>query len=313
MAHIVVRWLLLINLFIWCFFPHPALADSFGVPRCLVLKPEMTGSYHQLVEVLVSDFVERFPGSVDVLLLTDHNKGFVFDKINSKRRYECILALGVSANQMLAGRNVDAAIISGLITDRTLAAGTAGITVLPSGLDVVSAIRRVSPNVNKIMVVVDEEEESVFVLDAKREANKHQIGFQEIKASTPEQVISAYRDIVLAADSDTAVWIHPSQTENIRESVQSMLLDASWDKGFALVGSSPGQVAKGMLLSVVCDFSSMGAELAVLASKAVKGQAGRDIGNASDTIVLLNERTFSHLGLRKSDVFLGKSNVRFYR
>jgi len=231
------------------------------------------------------------------------------DRLNA-RSTRAVIALGRRSYQVVSALRMDSAVITGAVD---LPAGTAGngVSLTPDPQVVLSTLRSVAPQIQRVIVVIDQGSDQWLLKPAAAAAHAVGLQLQVYPASTVGEAAAHYLNVFRYGNPRTdAVWIL-RDGNFITPDTFPRIIEESWAKNFLVFSNVLAHVSKGALFAYYPDPRPLGERLAKLALS--KEDGSHQIQFLKDLKRAANVRVAAHLGpavnsaqLAAFDVVLGR-------
>jgi len=161
-------------------------------------------------------------------------------------------------------------------------------------------LKRLTPGVRRIMVVHDPKQNAWLMKLARDAARGHDLDITVHEAADLQSAIRYYQDTFASADPrHDALWLPQDSTTVDDSAVLPLVLQESWNRGFAVFSSSVAHVKRGALFSLFPDNLELGRSLGRSVQQALSstGRMMRGVIPLKEVLVAVNVRTANHLGI----------------
>ena len=148
----------------------------------------------------------------------------------------------------------------------------------------------------RVHVVYDPLQNEWLLRLARDAAKAAGLELEAHEASDLPAAVRLYQQIATTIDVRRDVLWLPQDTTTVEDStVLPLVLQESWNRGFAVISSSVAQVRRGALFCLYPDNLGLGRSLA--SSALAQGAPAHGVIPLKDVLVAVNVRTASHLGI----------------
>jgi putative tryptophan/tyrosine transport system substrate-binding protein len=177
-----------------------------------------------------------------------------------------------------------------------------GVTLTPDPALLFSRLKNLLPNVKRVIVVYDPQQNDWLMKLARDAAKAHGLELQTHEARDLASAAHIYESAFANADGRRdAVWL-PQDTTTVDEgTILPLVLKESWNRGVPVFSSSYLHVKKGALFALYPNNLELGRTLASSALNVLAGEPGKNgkqgMSPLREVHTAVNLRTASHIGL----------------
>jgi putative tryptophan/tyrosine transport system substrate-binding protein len=177
-----------------------------------------------------------------------------------------------------------------------------GVTLTPDPALLFSRLKNLLPNVKRVIVVYDPQQNDWLIKLARDAAKAHGLELQTHEARDLASAAHIYESAFANADGRRdAVWL-PQDTTTVDEgTILPLVLKESWNRGVPVFSSSYLHVKKGALFALYPNNLELGRTLASSALNVLTGEPGKNgkqgMSPLREVHTAVNLRTASHIGL----------------
>ncbi len=267
----------------------------------LVLYPDVRAPFSKIFKDIANGAENQFIGSAKSIAI---GKDDDVESILLRRNPDVILALGKRSLASLQSTDVKIPVVLGALNNPQQ--GYPGISMVPDPKVIIDKLVMLSPSVSRVHVVRKSNGLTAQLDGAKEYLASLGKTLAVHESNDIRDAANIYAKLVDEAQEGDAIWILQDGSY-VNGAILSVLLDAAWNKNLVVFSSNPLHVKHGALFAVYPDNKNMGASLAKLANRIVKGEIISGLYPLQDVLVAVNERTGNHLGVSLTKEF--KENI----
>jgi putative ABC transport system substrate-binding protein len=280
----------------------PGFSAAEAYPRIAILYPEVRAPYNKIFEEIVAGIEEQTDAAVTSRKIGENTSAKDIDAWLESEKIESIITLGNGGMQFAEKLNWDCTRLAGAVflKQETLADGLNAIALIPSPERLFDRLKALAPQVNKVTVIYDPDEQQWLIDEAAEAAGKAGLTLNALKASDVREAASVYQEIMRGdIEKSNALWLLQGGPGTRERSIIEEILKKAWDENLVVFSNNPGHVKRGALFSLFPDNRRLGRSLAAASMKLAKGE---DVGIEllKDLQVAVNIRTADHIGLKIS-------------
>ncbi|HJV71913.1 hypothetical protein [Ideonella sp.] len=219
-----------------------------------------------------------------------------------RREVRVVIALGRSG--LKAARLLDSAVsvVAGCVlgVPEAQAHDYTVHSLAPDPALVFAQLRRLLPATRRVFTVIDPQQNAWLLRLAQEAARGQGLELVAHEASDLKRATRAYQDALAAVEPRRdALWLPQDATTVEEATLLPMVLQESWQRGFALVSSNAVHVKRGALFALYPDNPALGRSLAqsALEALATPRRPARGLLPLREVLVAANQRTAAHLGI----------------
>lgn len=259
------------------------------------------GIFAQIIEGIEEKLGVRVPNhpvrsdtDIDVLKASLHRK-----------ETKVVIALGRQGMKTATAVNNGIGVVVGgvLTVPENEARRQPVISLSPDPALLFARMKMLMPATKRVFVVYNPDLNDWMMKFAWEAARAQGLELVVHQAQDLRSAVRFYQDIFSAADSrKDVIWLPQDSTTVEESSILPLVLQASWNQGFAVFSSNSAHVRRGVLFSLYPDNVALGKSLAGLAQGFLisGGYERRGMMPLRDVLSAVNLRTAKHLGLSPS-------------
>lgn len=279
----------------------------------LVIYPDVKPAYRQLftqiIEGVESEAEENNHSPVRSMLLEkDVDRQDVAKEVFDDPP-DMVISLGKRAYgvaQILEGR---VPVVTGAvpITENSIA----GVSLIVDPDVIFGYLTDLAPKVKNIFVVYSPRSEWLINL-AKKSAAERGYRLHAYSAGSVKSAAQLYQKLIQELDPEVdAFWLPLDSITSNDQVVLPMMLEAAWNKKFAVFSSKPFHAKRGVLFSPVPDQRMMGRRLMQMVDEMKEKGQPLPVEPLRDVLLAVNVRTASHLNIKYTAAQLGSFDFIF--
>lgn len=213
-----------------------------------------------------------------------------------------VIALGRQGLKATAGLDIPV-IAGGVMALPTSESRTvSGISLTPDPALLFDRLKRLLPNVKRVLVVYNPQHNDWLLRLAREAAKTHGLELVMYEAHDLGSAVRLYETAFASSDSRRdALWLPQDVTTVDETTILPLVLKESWDRNVPVFSSSFLHVKKGALFSLYPNNVELGRTLASSALAAATGETRRQgVLPLREVHTAVNLRTASHIGLNIS-------------
>jgi putative ABC transport system substrate-binding protein len=270
-----------------------------------VLYPDVREPYRAVFTNLVEGIRARVGARLRTYPISDPPDLADLQRWLDSRPPAAIIALGRSGLRAVSDLHAHVPVVAGalLLLPGTDEPVNAGVSLAADPEEIFSRLKWLAPQVKRVFVVYNPDQNTWLIGLAKRAATRHGIELVSYAADDLHTAVLRYREIMeRASNSSDSVWLPLDSTTVDDRVILPLVLEAAWDKRFVVFSSNPAHAQRGALFSVYPDNLALGERLAEIAVRLEKGgdDSSGIITPLKDLKIAVNLRTADHLGLQFS-------------
>ena len=279
-----------------CVIPTYAAAPSVAV-----IYPEIRAPFNKIFTDMADGVEDEVNGrTIRYILKKDYSQQELNSWLKNNKIKVCV-ALGVrSENATTDISNNIPVVISGVLTPKKSSKHRATISLAPSPGRLFVKLKKLKPNVSKVIVVYNPTKTEWLIREAHNAAQKNNLELVVYTTKSLSQSAKIYKKIFKHSDiKKSAIWLPPDPTSIDNRAVLSYILEHSWKKGTAVFSSSLAHVNKGVLFAMYPDNLKLGQTIGKAALEELKGNSlPKGVVPVEDLQTAFNKRTAEHLGIQ---------------
>jgi ABC-type uncharacterized transport system substrate-binding protein len=270
-----------------------------------VLYPDVREPYRAVFTNLVEGIRARVGPRLRTYSVSDPPDLADLQRWFDDQRPDAIIALGKGGLSAVSNLHTHVPVVAGalLLLPATEEPVNVGVSLAADPEEIFSRLKWLVPEVKRIFVVYNPQQNAWLIGLAKRAAARHAIELVSYPADDLHAAVVHYREIMEQAGGSTdSVWLPLDSTTVDDRVILPLVLEAAWDKRFVVFSSNPAHAQRGALFSVYPDNLALGGRLAEIAVRLEKGgdDSSGIIVPLKDLKLAVNLRTADHLGLQFS-------------
>lgn len=273
-----------------------------AAPSLAVLYPNIGEPFRQVFATILESIREQLKSTVPAFAVAGDGLEPAQSDELARRDPRVIIALGRSGLKAARSLNTSAAVVAGCVlgVPESQAQALTVHSLAPDPALVFAGLRRLVPAARRIFVVIDPQQ-NAWLLRLGQEAARA-LGLELVahEAGDLMQATRAYKDLLATIEPKRdALWLPQDSTTVEEATLLPLVLEQSWQRGFALVSSNALHVKRGALFALYPDNPALGRSLAVSAVETLANprRAPHGLLPLRDVLAAANQRTAAHLGI----------------
>jgi len=312
-ALVQVRQLLRIARYVFALLVLLIAQTSLAQTRALIVLypdvPQPERDVFALMRVGIQTEAARAGFSVNAIGIAENASAMDYSTRLRTQSPRAVIALGRRSYQMVSAMKLDAPIVIGAV-DLPADAAASGISLTPDPRLVLSTLRSVAPQIQRVIVVTDPKSDQWLLKPAAAAARADGLQLQVYSASSVGEAAAHYLNVFRYGNPLTdAIWIL-KDGNFINSDTLPRIIEESWSRNFVVFSNVLAHVSKGALFAHYPDPRLLGERLTRLALSKDEVQ---QIQFLKDLKRAANVRVAAHLGpavnsaqLATFDVVLGR-------
>ncbi len=276
--------------------------DAFGSKGTIaVIYPDLGEPYRSIFAKIIEGIQERSPVPVRNYPVSANIDADELKAQLKRNGTKVVIALGRQGVNTASSLDREIpVVVSGVVSipDR-LSRDMTGISLTPDPALLFARLRNLLPNVKRVIVVYDPQNNDWLIKLAREAARHHGLELVTHEARDLASAARIYTTAFATADGrHDAVWL-PQDTTTVNEgTILPLVLQESWNRSVPVFSSSFLHVKKGALFALYPDNLKLGRMLASSALGVLSGESGkRGVVPLREVHIAVNLRTASHIGL----------------
>lgn len=300
---------------IWLFFLRYAQAAK--VFQVGVVFPDIREPYRTVFMDIIGGIEKHLGFSVHHYTINEEkNDANLLNEWIDKNQIQAVIVLGKQGIDQVKTFPRNLPVIAGAVLEppNKEKAQISGITLAPDPYELFKRLKKLAPQVKRVIVVYDAKQSGWLMAYAERAAAEHNLELKAFDVKTLVEAASVYRTVLESKLGITdAIWLPQDNISADQKTILPMLLKEAWDRSFIVFSSNPSSVKRGVLFSLYPDNEKLGASLGELATRVVmnKIEPSYKFKPLKDLLIVVNIRTAEHLRLKLSQSDINSFDLVF--
>lgn len=277
-------------------------AGQPAAPSLAVLYPDIGEPFRQVFATILDGIREQAKSAVPAFAVAGDGLEPAQSDELVKRDPRVIIALGRSGLKAVKGLNTSAAVVAGCVlgVPESQAQAFTVHSLAPDPALVFAGLRRLVPGTRRVFAVLDPQQNAWLLRLGQEAARALGLELVAYEAADLMQATRSYKELLAAIDPKRdALWLPQDSTTVEEATLLPLVLEQSWQRGFALVSSNAAHVKRGALFALYPDNAALGRSLAQSAADTLANprRPPRGLVPLRDVLAAANQRTAAHLGI----------------